>query len=624
VPPRMPHPMLTISENPFTLSLKLMNAATTTAPTLEYREAKLGPVNPRRREVAVAFSSENPVDRGHYLEVLGHAPGEVRLDRLNSGAPVLMGHDLSGQVGVVTRAFIDRDRVGRGVLKISKSSRGQEVMTDLEDGILRQVSVGYRIHAVTDEDDSQGRQIVRAIDWEPYEISLVSVPADGSVGVGRHFHQPTEGDNIMEPKASTATRSAGSTDHGESPEVRATTRERERLADITSLAKRFPHVQERQVQDWISSGTTGDQVRRLILESMPTQSVYPTAGADQPFRHPDASRFSLVRAINLLANSRPLDGLEGEVSQEMSKRTGRKITDANRMMIPSQVFEGKRALQAEDASAGGWTVGTQVGPLIEMLRNRPVVQEAGATLLTGLQGDVQLPRHTGTSTAEWLDETTADTLTDATMGAVLLTPHRLSNASSYSKQLLAQSSLSIEAFVRNDLSTSMAIELDRAALFGTGGAGEPVGIANTAGINTMTYGATATWTKILEAPETLQVDNAARGTLTWIVAPATEADWRGIVKVANNAVFLWDDDNRVAGYRALVTNQIPASGADDNKTFFGNFADLIIGEWDGLDVVVDPYSLSLQHQIRVVVTRLVDLGVRNAVSFCVSTDAGDQ
>jgi hypothetical protein len=136
--------------------------------------------------IQVEFSSEEPVSRSFGLEVLDHSPKSVRLARLNDGAPFLLDHrsgDSDAQIGVVEAATVEN---GRGVAEIrfSRSARAQEILTDIRDGIRRKISVGYSIHQF---DVSRGKggdpDTYRATDWEPFEVSLVPVPADNSVGV---------------------------------------------------------------------------------------------------------------------------------------------------------------------------------------------------------------------------------------------------------------------------------------------------------------------------------------------------------------------------------------------------------------------------------------------------------
>src|SRR3972149_2365821 len=156
----------------------------------------------------------------------------------------------------------------------------------------------------------------------------------------------------------------------------------------------------------------------------------------------------------------------------------------------------------------------------------------------------------------------------------------------------------------------LAIEKDRAAINGLGNAGEPLGILNTAGILAATFGAAATWAKVVDFETQITNANADEGLMAYLTTPATRGKWKGIVRSTYNTKFLWDDDGRVNGYRAEITKQVPS-----DKVIFGNWNDVIFAEWAGIDVVVDPYSLKKQGQVEVTITLWCDMGVRRAVSF---------
>ena len=135
------------------------------------------------RTVEIAFSSEMPVERNFGSEVLDHKPESVRLGRLNNSGPVLVNHNLDDQVGVIESARIDSDKVGRASIRFGKSDRASEIFQDVQDGIRTQVSVGYAIHKMEMEKENPPKY--RVVDFEPYEVSIVSSGADQSVGIGR-------------------------------------------------------------------------------------------------------------------------------------------------------------------------------------------------------------------------------------------------------------------------------------------------------------------------------------------------------------------------------------------------------------------------------------------------------
>ncbi|MGN6329530.1 MAG: HK97 family phage prohead protease [Rhodanobacter sp.] len=175
------------------------------------------------RTVSLAFSSEIQVDRGSWIEVLSHSPGAVDLSRLNDGGAVLENHDWNAQRGVVESAWIDEtDMRGRAVVRFSSTRQGVDLFTDVADGIKRHVSVGYHIvdaQVVGERDD--GTPIVLATRWQPYEISIVTVPADTTVGIGRSARHPKERKSPSVPKS----RNSGVRDTGLIGDLRAVLRD---------------------------------------------------------------------------------------------------------------------------------------------------------------------------------------------------------------------------------------------------------------------------------------------------------------------------------------------------------------------------------------------------------------
>lgn len=143
-------------------------------------------LNSGDRTVELAFSSEAEVERSFGIEILDHSPSSVRLDRLRAGAALLVGHDRDDQVGVVESVSIDVDRRGRAVVRFGNSQRADEIFQDVKDGIRRLISFGYTVHNAVREGTRDGADVFRVTDWEPFEISIVSIPADVTVGIGRN------------------------------------------------------------------------------------------------------------------------------------------------------------------------------------------------------------------------------------------------------------------------------------------------------------------------------------------------------------------------------------------------------------------------------------------------------
>jgi HK97 family phage major capsid protein/HK97 family phage prohead protease len=588
---------------------------------VHYRECEFNraALNEESRTVELCFSSETPVERGFGLEILDHTnPGSCDLSRLNSGGPLLMGHNPDDQIGVVESARIDAgDKKGRAVVRFSKSARAQEIFQDVKDGIRTAVSVGYRIGDLIRKEKVDGVEAYR-LAFTPLEVSLVSIPADNAAGVGRAEQlsttQPTE--ITMSTPTDTA------------PDLAALRAEvlkgeQKRTSELLAIGAKFGA--DTEARTFIGEGKSVEDFRAWVLENK-FNAKPATQSAELGMSEKEKRNFSVVKAIRQLSSGKPLDGIEREASdaaQKLYKREG----GINTFTIPHDMVTHKRAdYTAGSNSAGGYTVQTDVlgASLIELLRNKMVTAKLGARNLSGLIGNVAIPRQATGATAYWLAETAAITESEGTFEQLALTPHRLGAYSEISKTLLQQSTVDMEGFIRNDLMTVLAIAKDTAALQGSGASGQPTGIVNTSGVGSVTFGGAATWPAVVSFETAVGSANADAATSAYVTTAAVRGAWKGIQKATNYPSYLWDSGSQpgegmVNGYRAAVTNSVSS-----NKVIFGDFSQLVLADWGGIDISVNPYSGDINGLVRIVVQLWTDVGVRHAESFAVSSDAGNQ
>jgi HK97 family phage prohead protease len=169
------------------------------------RAAQVPGLNLEARTLELSFSSEAPVARWFGNEVLSHDSNSADLTRLNDAAPLLFNHNMDDVIGVVERAWIDGDRKGRAVVRFAKTARGDEILGMVADGILRNVSFMYQASKYRIESDEEDPYydddaIYTATRWEAFEISIVSVPADQTVGVGRSLTFEERSVEVETPK----------------------------------------------------------------------------------------------------------------------------------------------------------------------------------------------------------------------------------------------------------------------------------------------------------------------------------------------------------------------------------------------------------------------------------------
>lgn len=589
------------------------------------------------RTAELAFSSEEPVERWFGNEILDHNPNSVRLGRLTKGGPVLVDHDARDHVGVIESVSIDSDRRGRATVRFGKSKRADEIFNDVVDGIRSSISVGYRVHKAVLEGSEGETETYRVTDWEPFEISLVSIPADASVGVGRSSDYSEneiqfERGSKMETKVTENATTPAAQPHVDVRAIEgdATKAERKRVNDLLAAGQQFNASD--LARKFIENGGTESDLNKAILERMGNDNVVEAQAPEIGLTEKEAQNYSFVRAMNALAN--PTDRRAQEAAKfefECSAAASEKSRkEARGILVPVDVL--KRDLTVGTATAGGHTVATDLlsGSFIDLLRNNALMMQM-ATVLTDLNGNIAIPRQTGGATAYWVGEGAAPTESQQAFDQVTLSPETVAAFTEFSRKLLLQSSLDVEGFIRNDLARTLALEIDRVCINGSGAGNEPRGILNTTGIGSVvggTNGLAPAWSHVVNLETEVAVDNANVGSLAYLTNARVRGKLKQTEKASNTAQFIWNEtSNMVNGYNALVSNQVPSdltkgtSNGVCSAIIFGNFADLIIGMWGGLDLQVNPYSLDTTGGVRVTAFQDIDTAVRHPESFAAMKDA---
>jgi len=555
------------------------------------------------------FSSETPVARYFGNEVLSHDAGSADLNRLNDSAPLLFNHDVDRVIGVVERAYIDeKRRRGYARVRFSKNEFAQEVLADVKDGILRNVSVGYSIDKM--EERGSGNFVATA--WSPYEVSVVAIAADAhQTGFGRQM-EPSTTAAPAAPTPEPLPNMESATPDLAVVRAEAVEAERSRIAQISALCNK--HQMAELGQQLVESGRSIDESRAAVLDKLniPTMETVTMQTAEIGLSATESRKFSFLRAINYLANpadrsAREAAGFEIEASEAAAQKLGRQ---SRGITIPQDVL--RRDLNVGTASAGGNLVATELdaGSFIELLRNASALDQAGATVLTGLTGNVAIPRQSGAGTAYWVAESGAPSESQQTIDQVSLTPKTVAAYVDYSRRLMIQSSIDVENMVRADLATVLALKIDLAGLYGTGSNSEPLGLKLTTGVGTESFtAATPTFTEVVALESDIATANALLGSPVYLMNAAMRGGLKTKAKDAGSGLFVMEG-GEVNGYQGILSNQVAS-----NDLWFGNFADLIIGYFSGLDLMVDPYTNSTSGTVRVVAMQDVDIAVRHPQSF---------
>jgi HK97 family phage major capsid protein len=634
------------------------------------------------RTLELTFSSETPVPRWFGLEVLSHDPNAADLSRFNDGANLLFNHDMDDVLGVVERAWVGPDRRGHAVVRFGRDTRGQWALDQVADGILRNVSFMYQPSDYEVEtDDPMGYDdddTYTARQWLAYELSLVSVPADQSVGVGRSQANPETTVRVqIRSRASSnpaaisrsipreETMSGTNAPAAELPAKtvdQALAEERQRVDDIVALG-RAHKLPIDQVHGMISRKLSISEARGEVLAGMlasnPQNPVAAMGGGNNPdLTAKEARSYSLLRAVSAIVNNDwSKAGFEREVSQSIGQRTGKTtqgfFMPTNLPFAPSEehlrawhMLGGGKGMQARSpylvgtAGQGGNLVQTQLlsDQFIEVLRSQLVTALLGARYLTGLVGNIDIPRQISQTAGYWVAESGAPTEAEATFDKVSLRPKTVGALSKMSRLMLLQATPAIEMIAREDLLKIMALAIDLASISGSGSSNQPTGIVNQSGVGAVvggTNGANLTFDHIIQLQYATKFANAPQGSTGY--ALNSKAVGYLSTQKASTGQYLWDPQggltnaspDKLKGRAYAESQQLRStltkgsSSGICSELIYGNWQELLIAEWGVTEIMVNPYDSTgfTTGDVLIRAFQTLDIGVRHGASFAVMSDA---
>lgn len=582
-------------------------------------------INVDARTVELAFSSETPYERWWGIEILDHQPRSIDLSRMNAHANLLCDHDTRDVVGVVESVTIGTDRIARAIVRFGKSERAEEIFQDVVDGIRKNVSVGYIINeaileSFSSEDDGDREETYRVTSWTPYEISLVSVPADIQVGVGRSTGDiPTDQPKPEPVKQEIRIMEAVIEKPVDLDKIRSDARsdEQKRATEIIAIGTQFAKYagMDKLTQDAVRSGEPVGEFRAKVMELI---SSAPAATPDIGLGVQETKNYSFMRAVKAMADQNwQSAGFERECHAAILKRSGLSEAPNNGFFVPYEVQ--KRDLTVGTAANGGYLVATDnlASNFIDLLRNRSVVAQMGATMLTGLVGNVTIPKQTGAATAAWLANEAATAVeAQLTLGQLPLTPKNVVAYSEISRQLMLQSSPAIDGLVMSDLARVIALAVDTAALTGSGASGQPTGITNTAGIGSVS-GTTLGYTGIVEFQTDVAQSNALATNCGYVTTPSVAGLLKARQRFTSTDTPIWQGnilDGQIEGFKAMSSMQMAAA-----TMLFGDFSQVIIGEWGMLEIALNPYASFTAAITGIRAIQTCDVGIRVPGAFSLAS-----
>lgn len=597
------------------------------------------------------------------FEVLDHSDGAIRLDWLNSGnAPLLKMHNRHEQVGVVESARVEGNSI---IVTVRVASSETKLISDLEDDIVRNVSIGYRVHAeklterITDENGNTVRVTWTVSDWEPTEVSFVSIPADRTVGLGRgenaevesrvkylksrlraepNTTMPNEAPTTTEPaRTPTAT---GITTTERDDAVKA---ERLRIAGITAAANRAAEHNlgdhQAAAQKFIEEGRSVADFNAHVLDNVPKAGA--VTQRDLGITEKEAKRFDLRKLIDGLTRG-DMKGCEYELEvSDAVKERGGKSND--RVALPLDVVmrgyrphdERLRDLFSVGLSGAGqndtgqYAVETALlaDMFIESLRADSVVLGLGVTMLPGLTGDVTIPKELVNPSFFWVGEDTEPTEGDYELGQIALSFKTVAGRVPFTRQSLKQTTPNIESLLTNSLRRGIAIAAGSALINGTGLSGQPLGVLGTSGIGAVTTSGTVTHDHLLELEEDLGLANADTANAVTVTNSRGKRRLFAAKKDAGSGIFLAErtqDGGFVTDIgRGVVDNNVPSNlgvGTDKTAIIHGNWRSLLVAMWGGLELTRDTATKAATGGVVLRVFQDMDCVVSRAAEFAAIQD----
>ncbi len=606
------------------------------------------------RTVPVSFSSDEEVEIYPGIrEILSHEPGACDLSRLNSGAPLLFNHWRDSLLGVVENARIEGDGKGRAEVRFGNTKFANDGWQNVQDGILTKTSVGYKRLEVKLKEERADCDVYEVTKWQPFEISMVTVEADVTCGIGRSANNPNDENDPMKKRfmmfregdkgggsgAPPAATSAPIQVNEEAVRSQGVKSEQERVKAILAAGKTFelPDLAERA----IGEGMSLEQFRQEALDAVHKRSSK-IKDATSPIGMTDkeAQNFSFIKLF------RALGADKGEIKRaheaaafelEACRAAAEKIDyrEVKGTVIPVEALTtplfatrgdmisaiGARGDVISIQGGSGYT-GTggnlvpttlMAGSFIDILRNKATIMQLG-TQLGGLLGNIDIPKQVSGTTGYWVGEdedVDQDAIEFAQIG---LRPKTVGCLGEITRRMLMQTSLGVEQLLRQDLALGLGLSIDHAGYYGNGSDNKPTGLKYTDGIHGKSFAGTdPTFAELVAMETAIAQTNADVAGMAYVGTPA----FRGYAKTTlkfptstNAGGTIWEPGDTVNGYKTAITNQITAG-----DVFFGDFTQLVVGLWGGLEITIDPFTHSSKARLRIVAMQDVDMMVRRSASF---------
>ena len=593
------------------------------------------------RTLVLSVSSETPYDRWFYTEILDHSPEAVDLSRFNNKAIVLFNHNPNDYIGVIERAWLENKKL-YVKMRFDVHGRAEQIRQSVNNGVITQASIGYEINKITLEKQIEdGLDIYRALRWLPFEFSLCCISADPTVGVGRtkELIEELQTENIPENKLE-KNMSESTVPVIQINEFDIKKAERDRISTILAAGQKYNCLE--LAQRAVEEDMNIEQARSLFLDKVRAEQT-PIAATLKPVEMSDKERldYSFNRGLGYAANIVPAKdcGLELEVSKEIEHRMGR--PPKGRIYLDqTQLVSYRAPYETGTPEAAGNLISTDylANRFIQQLVSNSAFLSLGVTFLNDLKGNLEIPRESAYQSAYWIGEGQTITEEEGTFDKIILAPSKLAVITKMTYEMLTQSSIALEMLTRSRLIRAITLALDYAIGFGSGIGEEPLGIMSHPEVRSIDLGVNGGalgWAQLVAMTTELAAINAMNsgGTYGFVINERTRGKLQTTLDHdTGGGRWIWQPgiggnpvEGMIAGYRARCSNQIPnnlVKGTSTNLTaaFFGDFSQVLVGSWGGLDVMANPYSQFDQALISIRAMQMFGINLNRGEYFCVASD----
>ena len=569
-------------------------------------------------EISLSCASTYPYKRydwwkdEYYAEILKISDDAIDLTRLNGGASVLKNHDTDIVLGKVVRAWIEDEKLAVRI-QFRSDNMSKALFNDLARGTVPNVSIGYRYDPekdVREYMDENGENVREVEHWEAYEVSVaVGIPADPTVGFYRSMN--TELENTQH--------NANNNQKGGQTPMATAEEKRNAEAEEEVKAAEDAATETETTETTEEKSCGGDEEMRSLMKEIASN----IRSFAVPHIQTQKRHYDIGAALTSCITGKGAE-MEREISADLYKRAGMS-EGANSIMVPFNgdamrgIMNTRELKDAAGSGAGLVAQENMPSMFIDFVRSRIGVKNN--TWLTGLTGaPVTIPAQTSDTSVAWVtggttttDANAAVSETTPAIGDVTLTPHKLGGFTVVGRDMVLMGNPDATAIVMRSLMANVAHKLGTTMLKGNVSP-SIAGVATASGVQTEVIAsmASATWanfTDMIGKIEGLEWD----GEQEFVMSASDNALLKSIAKGSYGSGFIVED-GYLDGRRVHVDGSL-SSG----DIFLGDWSNVVVGQWGGIEVMVDPYTLATYGSVRVIVSLVCDIGILRPNTFVMRT-----